>query len=118
MSKDQEFASLTEYIKELNTVKSEVLQIISEKNEKALLNAAKYYPQKINQLLTQRNIESASGCFPFLIMGFINQKKQNLDLLDLNTEKDDIDKLWEVIRRIDQELEDFKESGKNPPGED
>lgn len=107
MIEDKEFTELQEYIKDLKAVRSEVLQIISEKDDKEFAKAANYYPVKVNQLLTQRNIESASGCFPFLDLAFITKRKENLELLELNTKKDDIDQLRDVIKRIDQELEEL-----------
>ncbi len=104
MAEDKEVSEHRKYTTDLNTIKSEVSQILDKGTEKDLSRAAKHYPGKLNHLLTQRNIKSASGFFPFLDLAFFHKRKQDIDLLDLNYEKDDIDLLWDVIRRIDREL--------------
>jgi hypothetical protein len=53
VNEDQESAVLREYIKELKTVRLEVLQIIRKQNDEVTFKAATYYPQKVNQLLKQ-----------------------------------------------------------------
>jgi hypothetical protein len=84
MAEDKELSELRKYTTDLKTIKSEVFQ-----------------------LLTQRNIKSASSLFPFLDLAFFQNRKQDIELLDLNNKKDDINLLWDVIRRIDRELEEL-----------
>ncbi len=105
MVEDKELSEFKGYITDLYAIKSEVIQILDNDHKKDLSRAAKHYPGKLNHLLTKRNIKSASGLFPFFDLAFINKRKQDVDLIDLNLIKDDIDLLWDVIRRIDQELE-------------
>ena len=107
MAEEKELSELREYITDLKTIKSEVFQVLEESNEKDLSRASKHYPGKLNHLLTKRNIKSARGLFPFLDLAFFQKRKQDIDLLDLNFKKDNIDLLWDVIRRIDRELEEL-----------
>lgn len=108
MAKDKEFSETQEYISALQAARSEISQILDENNEKALSRAAEYYPIKINQLLTERNILNVSGIIPFMDLAFFQKRKQDVDLIDLNLKKENTELLWDVIRRIDQELEEFK----------
>ena len=114
MVKDKELSELREYIIDLKAIKSEVFQVLEENNEKDLSRASKHYPGKLNHLLTKRNIKSARSIFPFLELLFFQKRKQDIDLIDLNYKKDDIDLLWDVIRRIDGELDDLDRGGLNP----
>ena len=107
MTADKEFTEGREYIKNLKSIRSEVFQIIREEDSKAISEAAEYYPVKLNHLLMQRNIRSVSGVFPFMDLAMLDQRKQNPDLIDLNAEKDDTELLWEVIRAVDRELDQF-----------
>ena len=104
MAEDKKLSDIREYISDLKTIKSEVGQILDVNNEKDLFGAAKHYPGKLNLILTKRNLKSVSGVFPFLDLAFMDQRKQDIDLLDLNSTKDSMDHLWDVIHRIDQEL--------------
>ena len=107
MAEHKELSEISEYITDLKTIKSEVSQVLEEGNEKDLSRASKHYPGKLNHLLTKRNIKSARSIFPFLELLFFQKRKQDIDLLDLNIKKDNIDLLWDVIRRIDRELEEL-----------
>lgn len=107
MSGDKEYTEGRAYIKNLKSIRSEVFQILHEEESKAISDAAKYYPVRLNHLLTQRNIRSVSGVFPFMDLAMLDQRKQNMNLIDLNVEKDDTELLWEVIRIIDRELDQF-----------
>ena len=107
MAEDPESSEIREYITDLKTIKSAVFQVLHEGNKKDLSSAAKQYPVKLNHLLTKRNIISGSGLFPILDMAFLNLRKQDIELIDLNSKKDDIDLLWDVIRRIERELEEL-----------
>jgi len=104
MATKKEFSESREYIADLKAIRSEVYQILEKSSEKELSRAAKYYPGKLNHLLTKRNIKSVSGVLPFIDLAFMQKRKQNIDLLDLNVKKDDIDLLRDVIRRINREL--------------
>lgn len=104
MVEEKEISEQRKYNTDLKVVLSEVTQILEKGTEKDLYRAAKYYPAKLNQLLAGRNIKSASGLIPFFDLAFIHQRRQNVDLVDLNSKKDDVDLLWDVIRRIEQEL--------------
>ncbi len=108
MAKDKEFSEIQEYISALKAARSEISQILEENNEKALSRAAGYYPVKMNQLLTERNILSVRSIFPFIDLAAFQKRKQDIDLINLNLKKDDTELLWDVLRRIDQELEEFK----------
>lgn len=105
MDNDQELSGIEKYITDLKSIKSKVHQVLEERNEKDLSKASKHYPGKLNHLLTKRNIKSAQGLFPFLDLAFIQKREQDIDLLVLNSRKDDIEKLWDINRRIDRELE-------------
>ena len=105
MAEDKEFSERQEYISTLKAARSEISHILGENNEKTLSRAAEYYPVKINQLLTERNILSVRSIFPFIDLAAFQNRKQNIDLLDLNLKKEDAELLGDVIRRIDQELE-------------
>ena len=105
MAEDKEFSEIQEFISELKAIKSEISHILDENNEKALSRAAEYYPVKINLLLTERNILSVRSIFPFIDLAAFQNRKQNIDLIDLNLKKENAELLWDVIRRIDQELE-------------
>ena len=108
MAEDKEFSEIQGYISVLKAVKSEISQLLEENNEKTLSGAAEYYPVKINQLLTERNILNVRGVFPFMDLAFFQKRKQDIDLIDLNLMRDDTELLRDVIRRIDQELEELK----------
>ena len=108
MTEDKELSELREYMTDLKTIRSEVNQILEKRNESALSRAAKHYPRKLNLLLTKRNIKSASGIIPFFDLAFFQKRKPDIDLLDLNLHKDDIALLYDVIRRIDRELDEIK----------
>ena len=108
MAKEKEFLETQEYISALKAAKSEISHILDENNEKALSRAAEYYPVKINQLLTERNILSVRSIFPFIDLAAFLERKQDIDLIDLNLKKENAELLWDVIRGIDQELEEFK----------
>ena len=105
MAEEKEFSEIQEYISALKAIKSEIYQILDENNDKALSRAAGYYPVKINLLLTERNILSVTSIFPFIDLAAFQNRKQNIDLIDLNLKKENSELLWDVIRRIDQELE-------------
>ena len=105
MAEDKEIKEIHEYISALKAIKSEIYQILEDNNEKALSRAAEYYPVKINQLLIQRNILNVRSIFPFIDLGVFQERKQNIDLIDLNLKKENSELLCDVIRRIDQELE-------------
>jgi len=105
MSHDKEFYERQEYINELKKIKSEVEAILEDENDKELSRATKSYSTRINHLLVQRNIENVSGCFPFLDLAFIKKRNPNPELLDMNSEKDHIEQLRDIVRRIDRELE-------------
>lgn len=108
MAKEKEFSEIQEYISALKAAKSEISQTLDENNEKTLSRAAEYYPVKINQLLTERNILSVRSIFPFIDLAAFQERKQDIDLIDLNLKKENAELLWDVIRGIDQELEEFK----------
>jgi len=118
MATNKEFSKLKKYVADLKTIRSEVTQILEKSNEKVLSRGAKHYPSRLNHILIERNIKSASGIFPFFDLAFIQKRKQDLDLLDLDSEKDDIDLLHDVIRRIDLELGELSAAGQAPPGND
>ena len=107
MAKDKEFSETQEYISVLQAARSEISQILDENNEKALSRAAEYYLIKINQLLTERNILSVRSIFPFIDLATFQNRKQNIDLIDLNLKKENAELLLDVIRKIDQELEEL-----------
>lgn len=104
---DKDLSEIREYITDLKTIKSEVIQILGEDHERTISKAAEHYTVKLNQLLTQRNIKSANVIFPVFELTFINKREQDVDLINLNLAKDDIELLWDVVRRIDQELENL-----------
>ena len=103
----KESYELKDYIYDLKLIKSEVAQIIKEGNDKELAQAAKHYPGKLNHLLIKRDLKSTTLIFPFIDLPIFNRRKQNIELLDLNAYKDDIEILWAVFRRIDTELEEL-----------
>jgi len=53
----------------------------------------------------KRNIKSASLLFPFFDLAWLQKSKQDIDLIDMNTPKNDIDLLKDTIRRFDREFE-------------
>lgn len=101
---DNEESNTREYISALKKIKTEVGQILSELNQKEIFRASKHYPERLNRLLTERNIKSVRGLFPFMDLAFIKKRKDNLELVDLNSPKKSAELLQDVIRRIDREL--------------
>lgn len=107
MATNKDLSGLREYIAELETIRSEVNHVLEKGSKKGISSAAKYYPGKLNHLLTGRNIKSISGFPPFFDLAFMEKRKQDIVLLDLNASKDGIDILNDVIRRIDRELDEL-----------
>jgi len=107
MAKAKEISDLRKYIADLKSIRSDIHKILDEDDEKQISRAAKHYPNKVNQLLIQRNIKSASSVFPFFDLAFFNLRKKRIDLIDLNLSRDDRDLLWDVIRIIERELEEL-----------
>ena len=105
MLEEKEISEQKKYRADLKLIMSELTQILDKGTEKDISRAARHYPAKLNQLLAGRNIKSASGIIPFFDLAFIHQRRQNIDLVDLNSKKDDADLLWDVIRRIERELD-------------
>ena len=105
MAEDKEFQAARRYFAELNLIKSEVLEILDEGDEKKIVRAARKYPERLNHLLMKRNIKSATILFPFIDLPILQERKKELDLIDLNTPKNEIELLEELIRRIDREFE-------------
>jgi hypothetical protein len=54
-------------------------------------------------------MKSASVIFPFVDLPLLQNREQNVDLLDLNAKKADIDQLKDVIRKIESELEELEQ---------
>lgn len=98
---------LKDYICDLKQIKSEVAKIIKEGDDKELSQAAKQYPGKLNHILIKRDLKSTTLIFPFIDLPIFDKRKQNVELLDLNANKEDSEILWDVFRRIDTELEDL-----------
>ena len=107
MPENKEFEELKEYVNDLKIIKSEVLKVFDGGNENDLSRASKHYPEKLNHLLTKRNIENARVVIPFLDLPFLKERKEDIDLIDLNQKKENIDLLRDVIQRIDRELEEL-----------
>jgi len=107
MADDKGLSELREYITDLKLIKSEIFKILEEE-EKEISRAAKHYPGRINHLLVKRNIISARGLFPFFDLAVLQEREQDIDLIDLNIIKNDINHLEIVIRRIDRELEELQ----------
>ena len=107
MSVNREFYKLEDYISDLKKMRSEVFQIIEEGAEKELARAAKYYPRELNHLLVKRNMKSTRILFPFFDLPIIENRNQNINLLDLNIAKEATEQLKDVLRTILRELEDI-----------
>ena len=105
MTEEKEFSKQRKYYTELKLVKSEIVEILEERDENRIARAAKYYPVRINQMLMKRNIISATVLFPFLDLALLKRRKQEIELIDLNAPKNDISLLRETILRIDREFE-------------
>jgi hypothetical protein len=105
MAEDKEFSKQRKYYTDLRLIKSEILKVLDQSDEKKISRAVKVYPIRINHLLMKRNIKSASVLLPFFDLAWLQKRKQDIDLIDLNTPKNDIDLLKDTIRRIDREFE-------------
>jgi hypothetical protein len=105
MAEDKELAKARKYYSDLKSLRSEILNILDKRDTKKISRAAKYYPERVNQLLIQRNIRSASVLFPFFDLAMLQERKQNMDLIDLNTPKTESGLLEDTVRRINREFE-------------
>ena len=105
MKKDHETAETRDYIMDLKKIRSTVIHVIDEGNTRKMARAARLYPVKLNQLLMQRNIKHIDVLFPFMDLAMIEKHKKDLDLIDLDTKREDMDLLWRVVHRIDNEFE-------------
>lgn len=105
MVDEKDYSEQRKYSTELRLILSDVTQILDKGTEKDISRAARHYPSKLNQLLTRRNIKSARGLIPFFDLAFIEQRRQNIDLVDLNNKKENTDLLKDVVRRIERELD-------------
>ena len=54
MAGDKEFQAARKYFTELNLIKSEVLKILDEGDEKKIVRAARKYPERLNHMLIRR----------------------------------------------------------------
>jgi hypothetical protein len=106
MSEKKEYLEYKRYLQDLRNIRSEVHRIINHGSEKEMSRAAKNYPGKLNHLLVSRNIKNLRIIVPFFELALLKERNPELRLLDLNMDREDIDLLWDVIRRIDQEFEE------------
>jgi hypothetical protein len=106
MPKEKEYLESKRYLQDLRNIRSEVHRIINDGSEKEMSRAAQHYPGTLNYLLVSRNIKNLRVIVPFFELALLKERNPELSLLDLNIDKDAVDLLWDVIRRIDQEFEE------------
>ena len=106
MSEKKEYLEYKRYLQDLRNIRSEVHRIINHGSEKEMSRAAKHYPGELNRLLVSRNIKNLRIIVPFFELALLKERNPELRLIDLNMDRKDIDLLWDVIRRIDQEFEE------------
>lgn len=106
MSEKKELLEYKRYLQDLRNMRSEVHRIINHGSEKEMSRAAKHYPGKLNRLLVNRNIKNLRVIVPFIDLALLMERNPELRLLDLNVNRENVDLLWDVIRRIDEEFEE------------
>lgn len=106
MSEKEEYLEYKRYLKDLRNIRSKVHQIIYQGSDKEISKAAKHYPEKLNHLLVSRNIKNLRLIVPLFELALMKERNPELRLLDMNTDRENVDLLWDVIRRIDQEFEE------------
>ena len=106
MSEKEEYLEYKRYLQDLRNIRSEVHRIINHGSETEMSRAAKHYSVELNRLLVSRNINNLNVIVPFFDLALLTERNPELRLLDLNKDSEDIDLLWDVIRRIDQEFEE------------
>jgi len=106
MSVDKEYHERREYFSELIKIKSEVEKILEVGDEEEISRAVKYYPEKLNHLLVKRNLKSLTVLLPFIDLPIVQERTQNVNLIDLNIKKEDIELLNEIIQKILMVLEE------------
>lgn len=104
MDENNDYLEFKEYINNLRLMKSEVANILEEGDEMNISRAAKHFPVELNHLLVKRNIKSARAIFPFADLAVIQERDQDIQLLDLNTPRDKKVILESLILRIEQEF--------------
>lgn len=111
MKKEHEAIDLLDYIRGLKRIRSRVLHIIDNGEERMMKQAAISYSLKLNQLLIQRNIKHIDVLFPFFDLPVMEKHKKELDLVRINSEGEHLKILQNIVHRINKELEGIMPAG-------
>ena len=105
MTDDKKYQEWKEYTNELKKIRSEVDAILEEGNDYEIKRAAKHYTKKANLIFVKRNMLRLT-IIPLIDIPNIEYRKQNIDLIDLNTRKDSREVLKEVLQKIMLKIEE------------
>ena len=70
------------------------------------MSVDKDYHEKLNHLLVKRNLKSLTVLFPFIDLPIVQKRTQHVNLIDLNSKKEDIEQLKEIIQKTLMVLEE------------